>query len=499
MRGVSVQRFDIGGLQPAKRRADGTMVVDAYFGRIGVQLYSDGKGGVRRELRLPEHVFEKASLDSFGNITVTNNHPDTGLINAAVASRYAVGMTGDVVARDGSRMRGKIALFDGGAIDAAESGKVQLSNGYTCDLVHQSGVHPEFGEYDAIQTNIRGNHVAIVDAGRAGPECRMRVDGVLVEGVQMPAAPGEFELKVGDRVYAYSPRAIAGEYGEATIREIVGNEFAVEFDTRPGVVARWFNRTELTPIRALRPDGPGESKKVDDGRLLTGDQKSPRMRGMDPEEALRALGVKVAQLETSNTKLDSDLKTATNRAAAAEAERDLLKGKVEKLEAQRLDESVALVDATVKRITAERDELQKKLDGESARFDLAVADRAGLLSQAFAVLGPDRKDLAGMTDRNVRIEMIKHLDSTVDVSEKAEDAALKAVGSMLYADFVSGAEARARVAETLAGLGSRRSRADVATAPVQTPVNPYTGERVVARRYAASQPLPSAKFRNTGR
>jgi hypothetical protein len=57
-----------------------------------------------------------------------------------------------------------------------ETGKRQeLSCGYTCDLDPTPGEYQ--GErYDAIQRNIRGNHVALVTRGRAGPTARIRLD-----------------------------------------------------------------------------------------------------------------------------------------------------------------------------------------------------------------------------------------------------------------------------------------------------------------------------------
>jgi hypothetical protein len=67
-------------------------------------------------------------------------------------------------------------LTDAKAIEAVEKGdRRELSCGYVCDLEDAPGTW-NGQPYDVVQRNIRGNHVAIVDKGRAGPEVRVRLD-----------------------------------------------------------------------------------------------------------------------------------------------------------------------------------------------------------------------------------------------------------------------------------------------------------------------------------
>jgi len=49
-------------------------------------------------------------------------------------------------------------------------GKVELSNGYTSEIEFKAGKTNDGFEYDAIQTDIKGNHIAIVDKARCGIE-----------------------------------------------------------------------------------------------------------------------------------------------------------------------------------------------------------------------------------------------------------------------------------------------------------------------------------------
>lgn len=180
--------MDIGALRPAKRRSDGTVVAEALLARCGVQEYLEPDGTTRRELRLPEDVFAPESLASFAQVPVCDDHPPS-MLTADNARDYTCGATGSSVVPDDDHVRSTIAVFDGELVRKMEAGKLQVSNGYTCDLEETPGVHPTYGPYDAIQRNIVGNHVAVVDHGRAGT-ARMRLDGasIMVEPAGTPVA-----------------------------------------------------------------------------------------------------------------------------------------------------------------------------------------------------------------------------------------------------------------------------------------------------------------------
>lgn len=175
---VRAYRADLGELRPVERLPDGRVRVDAILTRCGIFEYRNPDGSTRRELRLPEEVFKPESLNSFAIVPVTDDHPPD-MLTAETALRFARGSTGDTVRRDGDNVRASIGVFDANLIAKMESGKVQLSCGYTCDLIEKPGVHPVYGQYDAIQTNILGNHVAVVDTGRAGT-ARVRMDSAVM-------------------------------------------------------------------------------------------------------------------------------------------------------------------------------------------------------------------------------------------------------------------------------------------------------------------------------
>jgi hypothetical protein len=176
---VKVKRSDLGALKPAKRRADGTMVVDAHITRCGVFEYLQPDGTIQRELRLPEDVFKKDSLDSLSKVPVTDDHPPD-MIDAQNARQFMRGASGDAL-RDGDHVRSELAIYDSSLIARMEKGKQEVSCGYECDLERKAGDHPDYGKFDCIQRNIVGNHVAIVDAARAGHTARVRMDSAFAK------------------------------------------------------------------------------------------------------------------------------------------------------------------------------------------------------------------------------------------------------------------------------------------------------------------------------
>lgn len=171
-------RIDIGELSPAKRQANGQLVVEGMLTRAGVFTYMNPDGTARRELRPPEEVFRSDALASFAMVPVTDDHPSE-LLSPATARKHAVGAVGENIRRDEDYVRARLTVFDASTIEKMEAGKVALSCGYEVDLDETPGNHPQYGKYDAVQRNIRGNHVAIVDRGRAGDAARVRMDAAI--------------------------------------------------------------------------------------------------------------------------------------------------------------------------------------------------------------------------------------------------------------------------------------------------------------------------------
>jgi hypothetical protein len=280
----SVRRFDRGELSRPVKRPNGWLDAEGFISRTGIQEYRRADGTVEREYRPPEEVFAPAALASFAFVPLTNDHPAEGALDATNTQRYQVGT---VVAphQDGDRARAQLLITDASTIAAMEEGKTELSCGYTCELEECPGVAPNGERYDAIQRNIRGNHVALVAVGRAGPEIRVRMDSTDA---------------------AMVPSAISDEsHGDAMKRKIRVDGVEIEVDE---MTAQLFERSQKAAADALaaaRSDAEKATARADAlDKELT---KAKAELATAPAKAREAIAARVA-LETKAGEILGEVK-----------------------------------------------------------------------------------------------------------------------------------------------------------------------------------------------
>ena len=139
---------------------------DVPINRTGVQDYLAGELGldgdperVVKVYRLPEDVFAPAALASFEGKDVTDNHPPE-MLTAENQSAYSKGHL-ENVRRVGDNTVADLFIKDPVLASQVESGVMrEVSCGYNCKF------EPYLDGYR--QTNIIGNHLAVVPRGRAG-------------------------------------------------------------------------------------------------------------------------------------------------------------------------------------------------------------------------------------------------------------------------------------------------------------------------------------------
>lgn len=161
---------------PATKTPEGFLVATAPVTSVGVFTYRNADGTPRRELRLPEEVFNSDSLESLKLKPLTLLHPDAKVVTPDNIGELQVGNVGSDVSTDSYRVYVSLSAQKQDGIQAIENGSARgLSCGYTCDIEWTSGDWMGM-HYDCIQRNIRYNHVALVPAGRAGDDARIRMD-----------------------------------------------------------------------------------------------------------------------------------------------------------------------------------------------------------------------------------------------------------------------------------------------------------------------------------
>lgn len=202
---MRVTRLDYTGrLDSSKRTAQGGLKLPAYVTRVGVLTYKNPDGTVTRELRHPDDVFKADSLATLAGAPVTIGHP--GKVTPDNHGRHSAGHVGDVVEpKEEKYVATSLYVQDAKAVKGVESGNLlELSCGYDCDAIPEKGEYN--GEkYDARQTNIVYNHVALLpkDHGRAGSDVRIRFDGLTDDEVSITKltplpAMNEFEKKIAE-------------------------------------------------------------------------------------------------------------------------------------------------------------------------------------------------------------------------------------------------------------------------------------------------------------
>ena len=128
---------------------EGYLVDHPILTSCGIFEYANPDGSIRRELRLPEEVFNDKSLESYEGKPIIVTH-DAGEVNKDNAHRETIGTILSKGYRDGDDVRAKIIIHDTNRMK--QSGLRELSLGYALTLDETPGVY-DGQPYDAIQRN----------------------------------------------------------------------------------------------------------------------------------------------------------------------------------------------------------------------------------------------------------------------------------------------------------------------------------------------------------
>ncbi|RZN54897.1 DUF2213 domain-containing protein [Escherichia sp. E10V10] len=120
--------------------------------------------------RPAEELSRPETLESFKLIPFTNGHAWLGTEGVDAGDAGVAGIVGEKVYFDPPYLRANLRVFSDELKQALQSGKTELSPGYKYDVDPTPGVF-EGIPYQYVQRNIRcGNHLALVDEGRTGPD-----------------------------------------------------------------------------------------------------------------------------------------------------------------------------------------------------------------------------------------------------------------------------------------------------------------------------------------
>ncbi len=159
----------------SRREPEGYLLcLNVPVARTGIQEYLPEELGLPPApgtvsvYRAPDEVFDPATIASFEGMPVTDDHPPEG-VDIENVRRFQRGHAHNVRRGAGTEsdlLLADLIITDPGLAEAILGGKREISCGYTYDLCCLDGMY--------FQRRIRGNHIAVVDAGRAGPRVSIR-------------------------------------------------------------------------------------------------------------------------------------------------------------------------------------------------------------------------------------------------------------------------------------------------------------------------------------
>ena len=334
--------------------------------RTGEQDYLGTEIGLKtneivKVYRPEEEVFSEAAMASFEGKSVTNNHPPEQ-VDPENVKLYEMGHAQNVRRGTGEFKDFLVAdlhIHDAELIDAIKAGKRQISCGYECEYVERDG--------QIVQTNIRGNHVAVVDEGRAGVKA-----SIMDNSIKKSAEKAERKQKMS------KTSTLLKLFGLATSGKDSEEVTKLALDTADALEEQAEAKEELT----------------------------------EPEQAkVEAAVADAVSIETLNEKLDKLIELLTPKAeekAEVEVKEDI-DGAIEKLEAEASEKETDGEEAKV--VAAEEMDACGKDESKDACKDSAL-DSA---TQAH-ILKTVRESVAGITDEAQRQAVSDAILSAVRVS-----------------------------------------------------------------------------------
>jgi hypothetical protein len=356
----TVQRFEEAEvLDYVENEEDGFLTVEIAATRTGVMPYYDwDTGEIINELKPPEEIFSDLTMGSLKGVPVTDRHPPV-MVDSNNWMDFTKGTTHQDVRQEDNLLVISETIFDDNLIAYVKSGKkAQVSIGFRADLEEESGEF-EGEQYDRIQRNIRINHVAHVEQGRAGEDVRARLDSK------------------EKRLFGYSKKEEKEDMKYTKIENFwdsLGTEETPDFDiytSEEGTeeLNTWLDSFEL-PVKEVEV----EVEKEDEKELVEieiGDEKISVLK--EDEEKLTEI---LSEKETLEGKLDSkedELKTLEER----------------------------------------MDELEDK------DIDAIVQDRLDLIDSVREFV--PGYDASGKTTKEIKADLISEVDEDFEMEEKSDE------------------------------------------------------------------------------
>jgi len=133
--------------------------------------------------RPASELADAETIKSFNAVPFSDEHEMLGEGFTPYDKKPASGVLFNTYTEDGE-MYGDLKIFSESLKDEIANGKKELSLGYLCEYEIKRGVW-NGQPYDAIQHNLRGNHIALVDKGRMGSDVRVYDKAITMDALDI--------------------------------------------------------------------------------------------------------------------------------------------------------------------------------------------------------------------------------------------------------------------------------------------------------------------------
>ncbi len=160
---MSKRVVDINGWITIK---DNPILKAGIFPYLGSEIGQGEPSRVYKVLRSEEELSKPEAIKSFELVPLINEHFVLGELGTDTDDKSIDGIVGESIYFKAPYLKSNIKVFGKHIKKLIEVGKIELSAGYSCKYIPVEN-NPD---YDFIQTDIRANHLALVEAGRNGSD-----------------------------------------------------------------------------------------------------------------------------------------------------------------------------------------------------------------------------------------------------------------------------------------------------------------------------------------
>ncbi|WP_273827056.1 DUF2213 domain-containing protein [Providencia rettgeri] len=346
------------------------------FDYLGAEIGAPVPDKIYRVLRPPEELASEATINSFKLTPFIIEHEMLGKHATPAEKKGIQGVIGENVYFDPPYLRANIKIFSDVALSNIDSGKIDLSPGYRSKYEFTSGIY-EGQHYDVIQRHLRGNHLALVDEGRTGPDVAVQDHLVITIDTKELIRMNEEENKEKQTA---DEGAFTAEQVTA-LKSIIAEVIAQTQSSADENLEEEKKSTDANPEEEQKAEEAVTAAEVAAEEATTGAPEAVEAAEVAIETAVEAIEEAKEHLDQATTdSLNRRLKRLKNGIGTMD-EIASLKRKIKRLEASKptMDTGVLL-----KQI-GERDSLAHKL----TPF-LGVFDHAAMTKQQVAEYGVDK-------------------------------------------------------------------------------------------------------------